>query len=152
MTWLFLLVAAGAGLFMLPGGGRSAADRRLAQIIAVCAVAAVLLSLRLTPFALGALLIGGAFFGIGWFREKMLDGGFQDLGEEASAGAAGPAPPRAGVMSREEALSVLGLAPGADVEAIHTAHRRMIAKAHPDSGGSDYLAAKVNEARDVLLR
>ena len=58
-------------------------------------------------------------------------------------------PTRAG-MSRAEALSVLGLAPGADGAAIEAAHRRMIVRAHPDQGGSDYLAAKVNEARAVL--
>ncbi len=56
-----------------------------------------------------------------------------------------------GVMTREEALAVLGLDEGADTEAIKEAHRRMMKQAHPDAGGSDYLAAKVNQAKDVLL-
>jgi curved DNA-binding protein CbpA len=54
-------------------------------------------------------------------------------------------------MSREQAYAVLGLAPGADAVAIREAHRRLMAKVHPDRGGSDYLAAQINQARDVLL-
>ncbi|HWP00570.1 MAG TPA: molecular chaperone DnaJ [Methylococcus sp.] len=57
-----------------------------------------------------------------------------------------------GGMSREEALDVLGLAPGATREAIIEAHRRLMQRVHPDRGGSDYLAAKINLAKDVLLR
>ena len=59
--------------------------------------------------------------------------------------------PGAGAMSHEEALAVLGLKPGADVAAIRAAHRRLMASAHPDRGGSDWVAARVNQARDVLL-
>lgn len=57
-----------------------------------------------------------------------------------------------GAMSREEALDVLGLAPGATREAIIEAHRRLMQRVHPDRGGSDYLAAKINLAKDVLLQ
>lgn len=56
-----------------------------------------------------------------------------------------------GGMSRSEALSVLGLAEGCTSDEIRDAHKRMMKLAHPDAGGSDYLAAKVNEAKDVLL-
>jgi hypothetical protein len=51
----------------------------------------------------------------------------------------------------EEAYAVLGLAPGADAAAIKEAHHRLMKKVHPDHGGSDYLATKINRARDVLL-
>jgi hypothetical protein len=54
-------------------------------------------------------------------------------------------------MGREEALQVLGLAEGATEEEIRAAHRRMMKNYHPDHGGSDYLAAKINQAKDVLL-
>lgn len=56
-----------------------------------------------------------------------------------------------GTMSREEALDVLGLAPGASVADIREAHHRLMMKVHPDHGGSSYLAARLNEARDRLL-
>lgn len=56
-----------------------------------------------------------------------------------------------GRMTREEALQVLGLREGANEEAIRAAHRRLMQSAHPDRGGSDWLAARVNAARDLLL-
>ncbi len=56
------------------------------------------------------------------------------------------------VMSLDEAASVLGLSVDADAEEIRSAHRKLIAQIHPDKGGTDYLAAKINEARDLLLK
>ncbi len=55
-------------------------------------------------------------------------------------------------MSRREALEILGLEEHADEDAVHEAHRRLIANLHPDKGGSTYLAAKINQAKDVLLK
>jgi hypothetical protein len=66
--------------------------------------------------------------------------------------AAEAAPPKGGPMDRAEALAVLGLAEGADEAEIRAAHRRLMQAAHPDHGGSDWLAARVNQARDLLLR
>jgi hypothetical protein len=54
-------------------------------------------------------------------------------------------------MPVDEALRLLDLDPGADAEAIRAAHRRLIARVHPDAGGSDELARRVNLARDTLL-
>ena len=55
-------------------------------------------------------------------------------------------------MTPEEAYQVLGLHPGATEEEIRAAHHRLMRTAHPDSGGSDWLATRINQARDVLLR
>ncbi len=61
------------------------------------------------------------------------------------------ADPRSGAMTRAEALEILGLAEGADEDAIRAAHRRLMRRAHPDQGGSAWLAARINAARDLLL-
>jgi DnaJ homolog subfamily C member 19 len=75
-----------------------------------------------------ALLIGGAFY----VGRRFLKG--------------------SSVMTVDEARRVLGVSANADVEAINAAHRNLIAKIHPDRGGTVELAARVNTARDVLLR
>ncbi|HRW61647.1 MAG TPA: hypothetical protein P5340_13465 [Defluviicoccus sp.] len=67
------------------------------------------------------------------------------------AGEGGGASRTAATMTREEALRVLGLAPDATSEDIQAAHHRLIALLHPDRGGSSFLAAQVNLARDLLL-
>jgi hypothetical protein len=56
-----------------------------------------------------------------------------------------------GGMNHKEALAILGLAEGVSKEDIVAAHRKLIQKLHPDRGGNDYLAAKINQAKDFLL-
>lgn len=86
-----------------------------------------------------AIYLDGRF--PGW-REDLQGGADTGTGHKA----------RPSVMSNEEAHKILGLRPGADEAAIREAHRRLILKLHPDVGGSDTLAALVNEAKDMLLR
>lgn len=69
-------------------------------------------------------------------------------GAWGQAAASGKSP--SGPMSREEALAVLGLKAGASEEEIRSAHRRLMKDFHPDKGGSDYLASKINAAKDIL--
>jgi DnaJ family protein C protein 19 len=54
-------------------------------------------------------------------------------------------------MTRTQAYEILGLAPGASPDEIREAHRRLMRTNHPDSGGSTWIAARLNQARDVLL-
>lgn len=71
--------------------------------------------------------------------------GESDFGHQQTA------QPGASGMTREEALAVLGLADGATEAQIVDAHRKLMQKLHPDRGGNDYLAARVNQAKDLLL-
>ena len=57
-----------------------------------------------------------------------------------------------GTMDRTEAAKLLGLAGDASSEAVLDAHRRLITRVHPDTGGSAELASRINQARDVMLR
>jgi DnaJ-domain-containing protein 1 len=73
-----------------------------------------------------------------------------DWREQGAPGAA-QEPPASGPMTREQAWEILGLEPGASRDAVLAAHRRLMQRLHPDRGGSNWLAAQINRAKDVLL-
>jgi DnaJ homolog subfamily C member 19 len=148
MVWLLLGALI---LFALVGGLRAFERASVTSIKALLSWIAALggLSLALLliltgrgGIALGALTLFGPLL---WQRWRASRGG-------RVGGGAGPrARPTTGPMSRQEAYEVLGLQPGASTVEIREAHRRLMRGAHPDVGGSDWLAARVNQARDILL-
>ena len=78
------------------------------------------------------------------------DAGWREHAQaDAAAGRGGAS---RGPMTHEEAYQILGLEPGAKAEEIVRAHRTLMKRIHPDQGGTNYLAARVNEAKDTLLR
>jgi len=84
--------------------------------------------------------------------EAYLDWRVADWRDTADASTErGRARSKSGRMSREEARAVLEVGPDASDDDIRQAHRSLMKKMHPDHGGSTYLAARINEAKEVLL-
>jgi hypothetical protein len=83
------------------------------------------------------------------YLDRRMPGWRDNVEADAAAGTGGPAD--TGAMTDEEAYQVLGLAPGASDREIRAAHRRLMMRMHPDQGGSTFLAAKINQAKDRLL-
>jgi hypothetical protein len=97
-----------------------------------------------------ALALGAV--GMGMLGYQQAFAAFKSKRPEASGPTQEPPPHRGKVrMSTDEALRVLGLKQGATQDDIKAAHRRLLKDYHPDKGGTDYIAAKINEAKDVLL-
>lgn len=84
------------------------------------------------------------------YLDRRFPGRAQDAKPDAHPGAVKAG--GSGPMTPEEAHQILGLEPGAGEEAIRAAHRALMKRLHPDQGGSNYLAARVNEAKDLLLQ
>jgi hypothetical protein len=124
VIWL-LLIAGGIGFWAWKTGRLPSIGP--ADIGAAVSAVAGLKLLAQGKFLLAAIAIGGALY---WFYNRSR-------------------PPAS--IGVEEARRLLELPPGADREAIQSAHRRLIARVHPDAGGSAELAQRVNSARDALL-
>ncbi|MDB5399817.1 MAG: hypothetical protein QOF70_2110 [Acetobacteraceae bacterium] len=150
MLWLLLGAVV---LFLLMGGMRAFEKASVTSIKAlftwILALGGLSLALMLIltgrgGIALGALTLFGPLVYQRWqaARGRRIGG----MGPGPRSGGA-----RSGPMSRQEAYEVLGLHPNASEAEIKDAHRRLMRGAHPDAGGSDWLAARINQARDILL-
>lgn len=146
MIWLLIGILA---LFLVLGLGRllsqgdPATMARMTKMTGgvILAAAAILFAL------LGRIPIALIFGGTAAMLLGLPDGVLGGRKPDQSA----PPTPNNGTMSHDEALKVLGLKRGASTDDIREAHKRLIKQNHPDQGGSDYLASKVNRAKDVLL-
>lgn len=127
-TWKVVLVIAGALLLFMVLTGR--------VHVLTAAVAALIPLLRKLPALLKFAPVLSRLFGAGQARA----GHQTPPGRQASDS-----------MSVKEACDILGVADDCPDEDIIMAHRRLMQKLHPDRGGNDYLAARINEAKQVLL-
>lgn len=147
LAFISILVALGAaGWLLFRLAGNSGGEKRpvnVMKLVVWLALVAVLFAAKLWPLALMVLLAAGGVTAIEAWGSRA---GAAETDETPTSGTL----PRR--MSEDEALSVLGLKRGAKTEEIRAAHRKLIAQLHPDKGGTDYLAAKINEARDFLIR
>jgi len=128
---VLLLIAAGA-LFWAWRGGRLGAFHQADMVTAILGLVALEMALK-GRIAVACALAAGAATSLLWRR----------VGKQRIM----PAKP----MPAEVARELLDLPANADEAAIRAAHRRLIARVHPDAGGSPALAARVNAARDTLL-
>lgn len=135
----WVLVRAGRG-----GGGESRTMFRL-KLVGLLAAATVLFTAKLFPLALMILLAAGGVSAIEIWRSRAIRGL-----DQATPGA-GMAPAPKASLNLEEAAAILGVAIDAPEEEIKAAHKKLIGQLHPDKGGTDYLAAKINDARRKML-
>jgi hypothetical protein len=146
---IFLLAA---GLWLIKVLATSDPERRgkaLRVFTSVVIVTiAILLSLRLRQYWVALLSFVWLLVERRLFA-AVARGAAGAVGSGASE-ARGRAPVSGRRMSRAEAFSVLGLEEGASEEAILDAYKNLMKRVHPDKGGSGYLAAKLNQAKDVL--
>ena len=83
------------------------------------------------------------------YLDRRMPGWREDADTHGTKGHGSPS--RSGAMTKQEAYEILGLDPGASPAEIRKAWRKLMKSVHPDSGGTAFLAAKINEAKDVLL-
>ena len=154
MSVLFGVLAALAAMVVLAWLFSRADPGRVARLMRLAAALAVTgLGILLTIRGMGILGVPMAIAGLGF----IVTGSWPALGRRYGTGGGqtggqqGPRPRNSGAMSVEEARETLGVKPGATAGEINTAYRELMKKVHPDTGGNDALARRVQQARDLLL-
>ncbi len=159
MVWIFFLIALIASICLLPEGELrkvgviipdQARRKRVWQGLLFAGLILAMLALRLAPFALLLFLVGLGVIANSAWQEKAVGDDLRDKPEQGTGTYTPSIHPR--TMSVDEAHDVLGLKPGATGKEIDVAYRHLMAQIHPDKGGTDYLAAKINEARDIIKK
>lgn len=151
---IFALLIAGVGAGWLlwrlarsqgAGANGSSADgaRNVTVLKAIVwfGLAAALFAAKLWPLAFMVLIAAGGVSAIEMWRARAVQ---DDAADALSV-------PLTRKMDIDEAAAVLGISVDADEEKIRTTHKKLISQMHPDKGGTDYLASKINEARDIMI-
>lgn len=132
-------------------GGSHSRPVFMLKLVVWFGIAAALFAAKLLPLALMVLLAAGGVTAIEVWRERALKSG-EAGGEDMIPGASrSRAPIGTAALAPEEAAAILGVEVGASADEIRAAHKKLIGQLHPDKGGTDYLAAKINDARRVML-
>jgi DnaJ homolog subfamily C member 19 len=152
MIPLLITLLASFGAVALLEMGIRKRGATLGQLSSLLTTSVVLALLGLILLFRGGFMIGIpalAAAGVAYWRYGQLK--LLATHQSTKPQAAKPARGNGGDMDRAQALAVLGLPETASDADVTAAHRRLITGLHPDQGGSDFLAAQINEARDVLL-
>ena len=143
-----LLVAGGAAIWLLfratsnnvvDGDARNVT---ILKAVVWLAIVAALFAANLTPIALMILVAAGGVTAIEVWRNRAIKE--LEVGDKPLASSS--------KMTPKDAASVLGVEIDAAESEVREAHRRLISQLHPDKGGTDFLAAQINEARKVMLK
>ena len=150
-----LLLAAGAAVWALLRAGKARASggqnrsMLILKVIVLLGVAAALFATKGWPLALMVILAAGGVTAIEIWRERAISA---QGGEGVTPGAgAARVPATKSALALEEAAAILGVPADASADDVRAAHKKLIGQLHPDKGGTDYLAAKINDARRLML-
>ncbi len=128
--------------------GPSGRKRLVQWVLLIAVIGFILLLLRLGMPAIAAILSG--FLGLTAIISRLMV--LAPLWRHASRyRQKQTAAPASSTMTREQAAAILGITPDATTEEIKAAYHRLMRSCHPDAGGNDYLAAQLNQAKEVLL-
>jgi hypothetical protein len=145
---IVILLAVGAAAWVLLRAGGAGDQKRSMfrlKVVGLLAVATVMFAAKLFPLALMILVAAGGVTAIELWRDRAIKS-MNDM-----TPGAGRTPTAGAKLGVEEAAAILGVTVDASDDEVRTAHKKLISQLHPDKGGTDYLAAKINDARNFML-